>query len=501
MVETAREHLLLDVRGMSKSFGGARALDAVDFQLRAGEVHGLVGENGAGKSTLTKILAGVHTRYEGETRLRGQTVRFSSPRSAKAHGISMIYQELSSIGSLSVAENLFLTDAPYGRCGILNWRELRRRARLLLEELGISIDVRLPLDGLPLGLQQIVEIARVTHSGSSILIMDEPTSALPPSEVQQLFRIVRKLRDTGKSIVFVSHSLDDVMAICDRVTILRNGRSVATLATGETSKQDIIKHMLGNEARTLEEGHEGALLHSDSARPKVLEVTEGQRGAQLKGVCLHVREGEILGLYGALGSGHTLLAECIYGLKSLDKGRIALDGRSLGGIRPHDAKSAGIAYVSSDRTASLFSDSEIYKNITIAFLKSLMPFLVRAKPEIELSDAMIQRFGIRARSSLVALRTLSGGNQQKVALARWLIRPIRLLILDEPTRGMDIAAKAEVIRIVRDLKRGPTAVLMVSSEPETLIASCDRILVFSKGHIVAEFAERAVTKEEIVACA
>ena len=495
-----KEGLLLDLRSISKAFGGAKALDRVDFQLRAGEVLGLVGENGAGKSTLMKILAGVHTRYEGEMWLRGQAVRFSSPRSARAHGISMIYQELSSVGALSVAENLFLAEAPYRRCGILNWGELRRRAEALLAELGINIDVQAPFDDLPLGLQQIIEIARVTHGGGDILIMDEPTSALSPSEVQQFFRIVRRLKDMGKSIIFISHFLDDVMAICDRITVLRNGKGVATLVAADSSKHDMIRYMLGDEAHMLEEGHEGVFLRSDNTRPKVLEVTGGNRGTRLIDADLFVREGEILGLYGALGAGHTLIAECIYGLKPLDEGRIVLDGKPLKHFRPYTAKSRGIAYVSSDRRTSLFPESEIYKNITITFLKSLMPLLLNAKAEIGISDAMIQRLGVKARSSLVALRTLSGGNQQKVALARWLVRPIRLLILNEPTRGMDVAAKEEVIRIVRDLKQGPTSVLLVSSEPETLIASCDRILVFSKGRIVAEFAEQAVTKETIMRC-
>jgi ribose transport system ATP-binding protein len=492
---------LLDVRGISKTFGGAKALDQVDFQLREGEVHGLVGENGAGKSTLMKILAGVHTRYDGELRLRDRTVRFTSPKSAKAHGISMIYQELSSIGPLSVAENLCLGREPRTRLGFIDWKEMRRRGMEHLADLGVEVDVRVRVEDLSLGLQQTVEIARVTHSGADILIMDEPTSALSANEIRQLFGIVRTLKQRGKSVIFISHFLDDVLEICDRITVLRNGRNVATLEAPDLRKPVIIRHMLGTEARAFEENHEGAVaLASDETRPAVLEVRNATSGTRLLEASFVAREGEILGLFGALGAGHTLVGECLYGLKRMDQGEIVLDGQAVGQLRPTMAKSLGIAYVSSDRMASLFPEAEIYKNITIAFLKQLMPSILHREREIRIADDMVGRLGIKAASSTALLGSLSGGNQQKVSLARWLVCPIRLLVLNEPTRGMDVGAKEEVMRIIKELKRQKTAVLLISSEPETVIANCDRIVVFTKGRIAAEFANEVVTKDMLMRC-
>lgn len=492
---------LLDLRGISKTFGGAKALDNVDFQLLQGEVHGLVGENGAGKSTLMKILAGVHTRYEGELRLRGETVRFVSPKSAKAHGISMIYQELSSVGPLSVAENLCLGRVPLTRLGLVDWKEMRRRGAEHLADLGVEIDVRARVEDLSLGLQQTVEIARVTHSGADILIMDEPTSALSANETRQLFGLVRTLKQKGKSVIFISHFLDDVLEICDRVTVLRNGQNVATLDAADLRKPAIIHHMLGTEARAFEESSEGIVtLSSDESRPIVLDVRGVASGTRLLESSLVAREGEILGLYGVLGAGHALMGECLYGLKRVDQGQVVLDGRVVGRLRPMAAKLLGIAYVSSDRVASLFLEAEIFKNITIVFLKALMPSFLRQDREIRTADEMVTRLGIKAASSTALLKSLSGGNQQKVSLARWLVRPIRLLVLNEPTRGMDVGAKEEVMRIIKELKRRKTAVVLISSEPETVIANCDRILVFSKGRIAAEFANQAVTKDMLMRC-
>jgi len=493
---------LLELRGISKSFGGVKALDRVDFELRRGEVHGLVGENGAGKSTLMKVLAGVHPRYEGAMFLRGQPVRLASPRSGKLHGIGMIYQELSSIGPLTVAENLFLGDQPRTRFGMIKWNEMFRRGKAHLKTLDMTIDVRTPLEQLPLGLQQLIEIARVVYSGAEILIMDEPTSALSPPEVQRLFDIVRTLKRQGKSIIFISHFLDDVLAICDRVTVLRNGRNVATLDASEVSKHDLVGHMLGAGGVGLGEGYEQAMaLRSNAAARPVLEVVNAGRGHRLIDISFVVHEAEILGLYGVMGSGHSLIGECLYGLRRFDTGTAILDGEPLGRIRPTTAKAQGIAYVAPDRTVSLFVGCEVFKNVTVAFLKQLVSFPLRTRREIALADRMVERLKIRTPSSRTLVQNLSGGNQQKVALARWLAHPIRLLILNEPTRGMDVGAKQEVMDIVKQLKQQNVAVLLISSEPETVLANSDRILVVSKGKIAAEFANTTVGKDELMRCA
>jgi len=491
--------------GITKQFGGVKALDSADFALRAGEIHGLVGENGAGKSTLMMILAGVHTRYGGEVRLEQRHVRFASPKSARAHGIGMIYQELSSVGPLSVAENLCLGHPPRTTLGLINWREMRRQGRAHLDELGLDIDVAALVEDLPLGVQQLIEVARVIHSGARVLVMDEPTSALSPPEIQRLFGLVRRLKQQGNSIVFISHFVDDVLAICDRVTVLRNGRTVATLRAGDAAsrtqeaKHDVIQLMLGEGNRGLGESYEhGVALRAGGTGPKVLEVLDAGRGARLSNIRLHVCEGEVVGLYGLMGSGHSLIGRCLYGLERFDAGEILLDGQTSTRIRPASAKARGVAYVSSDRRASLFLTSEVFKNVTVAFLKQLLSIPIRLRKEMAIADAMVERLRILPASSRALLGELSGGNQQKVAFARWLVHPVRALILDEPTRGMDVAAKAEVMRIVKDLRKERVAILLISSEPETILANSDRILVVSKGAIAHEFASETVGKDELM---
>lgn len=496
---------LLELCGITKYFGGVKALDRVDFALHAGEVHGLVGENGAGKSTLMKILAGVHTRYGGEVRLEQKRVRFTSPKSARAHGIGMIYQELSSVGPLSVAENLCLGQHPRTALGLIDWHEMRRRGRAHLDELGLDIDVHAVVEDLPLGVQQLIEVARVTHSGARILVMDEPTSALSPPEVQRLFDLVQRLKQQGKSIVFISHFVDDVLAICERVTVLRNGRNVDTLYARDAAlnpakaKHDVIQLMLGEGRRDIGDSYErGTVLGAANTGPKVLEVRNAGRGGRLSDICLDVREGEVVGLYGLMGSGHSLIGQCLYGLERFETGEIRLDGQAFARIRPPFAKARGVAYVSSDRTASLFLTSEVFKNVTVAFLRQLLSVPMRLRKEIEIADTMVEKLRIVPASSQALLGELSGGNQQKVAFARWLVHPIRALILDEPTRGMDVAAKAEVMRIVRGLRKDKVAILLISSEPETILANSDRILVVSKGTIAHEFTNETVGKDELM---
>ncbi len=493
--------LRLELCSISKAFGGVRALDEVSFSLREGEVHGLVGENGAGKSTLMKILAGVHTRYDGQVRLHGKAVRLASPKSAKAHGIGMTYQELSSVGALSVAENLCLGAEPATRMGLVDWRRMYSLGQDHLAQMGVEIDVRSPVEDLPLGLQQIVEIARVTHSGADLLIMDEPTSALSSAEVQRLFAIIRGLKAEGKSIIFISHFLDDVLSICDRVTVLRNGRNVATRDSAGLAKHDLVRHILGTEAHTIEEGYEGAMtLHSQQDAPPALAVRGMSLGQRVRDVSFDLRRGEILGLYGPMGAGHTDVAECLYGLQHASSGEAVLDERPLTRHSPSRAKRRGMGYVSPDRKASLFLDAEIFKNISVVFLRHLVPFVFRTTKEIGLANTMIERLGVRAPSSLRPLRELSGGNQQKVAFARWLTHPIQLLILNEPTRGMDVGAKEEVMRLVKELQTTGVAVLLVTSEPEVAIMHSNRILAFSRGRIVAEFANQTVTKDQLMRC-
>lgn len=492
---------VLELRGISKSFAGVCALDGVDFELCEGEVHGLVGENGAGKSTLMKILSGVHANFEGTMLLRGKPVRFNSPRVAKRYGVGMIYQELSSVPALSVAENLCLGDHPRNRMGLVDWNEMMRRGRSHLGALGIEIDVRTTVDKLSLGLQQLVEVARVTHSGADILIMDEPTSALSMTEVTRLFDIIETLKQQNKSVIFISHVIEDVLGICDRITVLRDGRRVDTLKCRGATKGAIVHRMLGDHAKQIEESYEkDFVLKSDPSSQVVLRARGLEKKRHLEGVDFDVREGEVLGLFGMMGAGHSAIGRCLYGLERSDGGDLTLDGKQLKPRSCHAAKARGIAYVSPDRSASLFPDAEVYKNVTVAFLKQMVSFPLRKIVELGIAECMIKRLRVKTASSEVALRTLSGGNQQKVALARWLVHPIRLLVLDEPTRGMDVGAKEEVMALVKELRNEGIAIVLISCEPETVMLNCDRIIVLSKGRITGEFESETVSKAKLLRC-
>jgi len=486
---------------VTKRFGGAVALTGVDFELVPGEIHGLLGENGAGKSTLMKILAGVHRPDEGEILLRGEAVRFASPAEAKARGIGMIYQELSLIGALSVAENVFLGSQPT-RGGIVDWGGMRAAAGRQLRELGIDVDVSARLGTLPLGIQQMVEIARVVFSGAEVVILDEPTSALSAPEAERLFTLMRELKGRGTSLIFISHFLEDVLAVADRVTVLKNARKVATLPTAGLTKRRLIDLMIGREATVLAVSYEeGVTLPPPVAGEPVLEVAGLSVPGALRGIDLSVRAGEIVGLFGYLGAGMTDLARVLFGQERAGAGTIRLDGRPIAPRSSTEAKRLGIAYLSENRRGSLFPREAIYKNVTLAHLDRLLPPLFRQRPEVAIAGPVIERTGVRPPDPLLAAGHLSGGNQQKVVLARWLTRQPRLLILNEPTRGMDVGAKREVLDLIKELKAEGVAILLLSTEPETVMAESDRIVVLSKGRVRREFAGERVSKDVLMAYA
>jgi ribose transport system ATP-binding protein len=492
---------LLALRGVTKRFGGAVALDGVDFDLRAGEIHGLLGENGAGKSTLMKILSGVHTPDEGELILRGVPVRFGSPADAKARGIGMIYQELSTIGALSVAENVFLGDQLVNRVGLVDWTKMRAEAAAKLSELGIEIDVTERLGLLPLGAQQLVEIARVVFSGAEVVILDEPTSALSEPEAARLFRFMLELKARGKSLIFISHFLEDVLAVADRVTILKNARRLATLSNDGLTKHELISLMIGTDAKALAAGYEaGVALPSPTVTPAVLE-TETLSAKDFKDVSLTVRSGEIVGMFGFLGSGMTEVARTLFGQIRPSSGIVRLNGRQIRPRSSQAAKRLGIAYLTENRRATLFPRHEIYKNITLAHLEHLVRPVFRQSSELAVAAPLVTRTGVRPPNARLLAGHLSGGNQQKVVLAKWLTRTPKLLILNEPTRGMDVGAKREVLDLVKALATEGVAILLLSTEPETVLAGSDRIVVMSKGRITKEFAGEAVSKEQLMSYA
>ncbi|MDX6752584.1 sugar ABC transporter ATP-binding protein [Geminicoccaceae bacterium 1502E] len=493
---------LLEMRSISKSFGGVQALRDVDFTLSAGEVHGLVGENGAGKSTLMKIIAGVHTDFEGRMRLDGREVHFRSTRDALAAGIGMVHQELSVVPELSVAENVFLGMQPVNRAGVVRWREMAKAASRQLATLGIEVDPWTRLGSLPLGLQQLVELGRVLFSGARIVILDEPTSALSPPEVEQLFKVLGRLKENGTSFVFISHFLDDILRVSDNVTVFRNGRKVADAAAASIDKGWLIERMIGAGHEELEESYSGEIFVS--SRPEAPEVlrTEGLALAgAFEDVDLAVRAGEVLGIYGFMGCGQLELARALAGKLRSDSGAVRMNGSPLRLRNTAQAKRAGIALVPESRRSMLFAMEPVYKNASISILEKISRLFLKPRVEREIARGHVERLGVRPPQVERQVRTFSGGNQQKVALARWLTHLPRVLILSEPTRGMDVGAKDDVLRIVHEVRDQGVGVVVVSSEPETVLALADRILVMKRGRIAREFAGEAVSKDRLLAAA
>jgi ribose transport system ATP-binding protein len=493
---------LLELVGISKSFGGVEALRDVDFSLKAGEIHGLVGENGAGKSTLMKIIAGVHAEYGGTMRLDGRDVRFHSARDALAAGVGMVHQELSVIPDLTVAENVFLGTQPTGRLGLVDWRGMARAATDHLKSLGIDVDPRLRIGTLPIGLQQLIELSRVLFSGARIIILDEPTSALSPPEIERLFQVLRQLRASGRSIVFISHFLDDILGIADTVTIFRNGRKIVTAEAAGINKGWVIERMIGTGHEELEESYTKEIqLDSKPDAPVVLEAERLSLGRAYRDVSLQVRAGEVLGIYGFMGCGQLELARTLFGRLRADQGVLRIEGKRVRLRSTATARRAGIGFVPESRRSMLFAHEQVYKNISISILERLSRLWLRPGAERRIAQTLVESLHIRPPSVERLLGTLSGGNQQKVALAKWLSYHPKVLVLSEPTRGMDVGAKDDVVKIVRGLRDQGIGIVVVSTEPETVLALADRVLVMKKGAITREFAGEAVSKDRLLAAA
>jgi ribose transport system ATP-binding protein len=494
---------LLELSGISKSFGGVQALRAVDFSLQPGEIHGLVGENGAGKSTLMKIIAGVHAGYDGQMRVDGREVHFRSSRDALTAGIGMVHQELSVAPELTVAENVFLGMQPVNHLGVVDWRKMARQAAEQLKNLGLSIDPKARLGDFPIGVQQLVELSRVLFSGARIIILDEPTSALSPPEIERLFSVLIKLKESGRSLIFISHFLDDILKISDEITIFRNGRKVAaTPVTAAIDKAWIIERMIGTGREELEESYLGEIkLNSRKDGPIVLEAKDLSLGSAYKDVSFTARGGEVLGVYGFMGCGQLELARTLFGRLRPDRGALAIEGKTTRLRNTNAARSAGVAYVAESRRAMLFGEEPIYKNVSIAVLQRLSRYVLKPDLERKIAKEQVKALDIRPPNVELRLGGLSGGNQQKVALAKWLTHPPRILLLAEPTRGMDVGAKEDVVKIVRALRDQGIAIIVFSTEPETVLSLADRVLVMRKGEIAHEFADEAISKDRLLAAA
>ncbi len=492
---------LLELSSITKSFGGVAALRDVAFSLEAGEIHGLVGENGAGKSTLMKIIAGVHPEFVGTLRLDGAATRFASARAARDAGIGMVHQELSSVRELTVAENVYLGVQPLTRFGTIDWRAMHRGARAHLADLGIALDPLTRMGALPLGLQQLVELSRVLFSGARIIILDEPTSALSPPEVARLFGVLRSQRESGRSLIFISHFLDDVLAVCDRVTVFRNGHNVATARCEDIDKTWLIERMIGAGHDELETSYTGErqLRRIDTA--VVMETHGLTLPGAYRDVSLQVRAGEVLGIYGFMGSGQIELARTLFGKLRARGGSIVVGRRRRAPRSTASARRAGIALVPESRRAMLFAGFPVFQNMTISILERIARIGLRPAKERAIARRRIEALRIRPPLPDRPLGTLSGGNQQKVALARWLTHLPKVLVLSEPTRGMDVGAKDDVVKIVRGLRERGIGIVVVSAEPETVLALADRILVMRRGEIVREFADETVSKDRLLAAA
>jgi ribose transport system ATP-binding protein len=500
--ESERKMRAIRMVNISKTFGGVMALDRVNFEVTEGEVRGLVGENGAGKSTLMKILSGVHVDYDGDMYIRENRVRFGGSSDSMAHGIGMIYQELSVIGCLSVAENNFLGTQPVNRAGIVKWRDMQKLAREHLKNLGIDVDVTLPLNLLPFSIRQMIEIAKIIFSGAQIIIMDEPTSSLSHAETEQLFQLVRTLKQRGHTIVFISHFIEDVMAISDSITILKDGRVVETLQNRGLSKHDVIQNMIGSTSSHLVRESDEIVKLKSPQTDIVLEVRNLTRSGDFQDVSFDLKKGEILGLYGPLGAGQEDVGKAIFGLKGYDGGVIKLGEDTLPKERPHKVKNLGVAYIAEDRGNSLFHKFEIFKNVTLPFLAQVLgprfSWFLKPKKERDVTDIQIQKYSIKTSSPNALLGSLSGGNQQKVAIAKWLTVPPKVIIFHEPTRGVDVGAKAEIVRSVRYLKEQGLSCIIISMEPETILDLSDRVLIFFRGKVIHEIKNTETSKIKIL---
>jgi ribose transport system ATP-binding protein len=491
---------ILEAREVTKRFPGVLALDGVSFQLLPGEVHALVGENGAGKSTLIKVVTGVYQPDEGQVLFGGEEVSFASPRDSQAAGISTIYQEINLIPMRSVAQNVFLGRELRTRFGLLDTDRMNREAAEILGRYGIHADVSAPLHSLGLGTRQMVAIARAVSLDARVVIMDEPTSSLEAREVETLFRVIRQLRDENVGVVYVSHHLDELYEICEKVTVLRDGKLVHTGDLAELTKLQLIATMLGRELAEVERHATGFGEHREVEREPVLRVQDLTRRHVLDGVSFDVRPGEVVGLAGLLGAGRSETAKAIFGAQPLDSGEVTMAGKAVKTGSPPSAIRAGIAFLPEDRRSEgIIPGLSVRENIVAAAMPRLSRAgLVSEKAQNELVERFMTRLDIKASSPDQPVGELSGGNQQKVMLARWLCLNPKVLILDEPTRGVDVGAKAEVQRLIDELAEDGLGVIMISSELEEMVEGSDRVVVLKNGTVVRTLSGEEISEENLM---
>ncbi|HEX2907611.1 MAG TPA: sugar ABC transporter ATP-binding protein [Phototrophicaceae bacterium] len=504
MVARAETATILKMQDITKRFPGVVALDRVSFEVQVGQVHCLVGENGAGKSTLMKIMSGVYTEFGGQMLLNGETVTFHNTREAQDSGIAMIHQELNLVFELTVYENIFLGREIKTRLGVIDRRAMRRASEKIMADLGLDIDSNRHVSQLRVGQRQLVEIAKALSLNSRIIIMDEPTSALSDSEVEYLFRVIRGLREHDVAVIYISHRLDEIFTIADQITVLRDGRVAGSALATEITRQQLISRMVGRDLDVLYP-KEKVDIGDTVLEVENLNYTQG-RTRVLENVSLSVRRGEIVGLAGLMGAGRTQFLEALFGVYPPQSvtGKILLNGQPAKFTSPQTAIANGLGLIAEDRKQqSLVLERSVTENTTLAALRLFMNWLtvIRQRAERQAVTRVSQDLNVKTPTIETLVANLSGGNQQKVVIAKFLLSEIVLFLLDEPTRGIDVGAKAEIYHLVGQLAKNGTAFLLVSSEMSELLAVCDRIYVLCDGRLTGEFNRDAFDQEAIMEAA
>lgn len=489
----------VEMTGINKAFSGNKVLQNVNLTVNQGEVHALMGENGAGKSTLIKILSGVYSRDKGEVKVLGKPIVFKNPKEAEAHGINIIHQELNIIPHLTVSQNMFLgKELTYGKTGMLNKKEMKRRTKQSLLELGVdTISPDEVAGNLSVGQQQMIEIARALATKSELIIMDEPTAALTDREIESLFEVIHSLRERGVSIIYVSHRMEEIFQICDRITVLRDGQYIGAEKIKETTFDHIVKMMVGRELG------ERFPTRNSTIGDVVFAIENLQLPGVFDDINFEVRAGEILGVAGLMGAGRTEILETIFGYRKKSKGQVKLHGKTLNIAHPLDAVKSGIAFITEDRKdKGLVIDASIRENVALTNFNSIATSgVVSRTKERKLVDELVKKLHVRMANVNQPVKSLSGGNQQKVVIAKWLGIEPKVLLLDEPTRGVDIGAKKEIYSIMNELSEKGVAIVMISSELPEVLGISDRIMVIHEGKIMRKLPREEADQEKIMLAA
>ncbi|NHC42988.1 sugar ABC transporter ATP-binding protein [Bacillus sp. MM2020_1] len=486
---------VIEMKGISKAFSGNRVLDQVDFQLLRGEIHALMGENGAGKSTLIKILTGIYERDAGKVFIKGKEVHFKNPKEAEQMGIAVIHQELNIIPYLTVYENMFLgKELTVGRFGITRDKEMKKKTKEYLDRLGIEIDPNTEAGNLSVGQQQMIEIARAVAANTEVLIMDEPTAALTDREIEALFKVIASLKKQGVGIVYISHRMEEIFQICDRISVLRDGQFIDSKEVAKTNFDEIVKLMVG---RQLGERFPERNTKIGQERFKVENLTS--KGC-FENISFSVHQGEIVGVAGLMGAGRSEIMQAIFGYRALDGGKMFIDGKEVTIKSPYEAITAGIAFVTEDRKSQgLILDLSVRENLSITTLDKISKkSVVSSKTEISLVDEMIEKLHVKTSGREISVKSLSGGNQQKIVIGKWLGIHPKILILDEPTRGVDVGAKKEIYQLMNDLTKQGVSIIMVSSELPEILGMSDRVLVIHEGKLANVLNKSEATQENIM---